>query len=371
MVLVGRSPEKLERAAEAVRAAGASEVETVVADYESLDSVRAAAQEIRRLCPRIDVLVNNAGTVYASRTLTGDGQEATFQVNHLSGFLLTEELKDVLVEQRAVADREHRVDRALSRDDGLRRPRVRAGLLGDEGLQPVQAGQRAVHAEPGRRAGRHRGHGQRAAPRCGRHRHLVRRRRGSPGRCWRSPSASCAARPRAAPTSPTSRSAPRSRAATGGYYDDDQLKEPSELAAGRRCRGTAARGQREPGGGGMSTAATSAAAGPRGRTHVPRRGLRRRGRDLRRGGVQHRHDRLPGDADRPVVPPAGRGDDGAAHRQHRRQRRGPGEPQDLGRRLRRPRPRPAGRAAGAPVAPSTTSCATRASSASPASTPGR
>jgi len=97
LVLVGRNPAKLELAAEAVREAGASEVETVVADYESLDSVRAAAAEIRRLCPRIDVLVNNAGTVYASRTLTSDGYEATFQVNHLAGFLLTEELKDVVV----------------------------------------------------------------------------------------------------------------------------------------------------------------------------------------------------------------------------------------------------------------------------------
>jgi NAD(P)-dependent dehydrogenase (short-subunit alcohol dehydrogenase family) len=97
LVLVGRNPEKLERAAAAVRAAGASGVDTVVADYESLDSVRTAAKEIRTLCPRIDVLVNNAGTVYASRTLTPDGHEATFQVNHLAGFLLTEELKDVLV----------------------------------------------------------------------------------------------------------------------------------------------------------------------------------------------------------------------------------------------------------------------------------
>jgi retinol dehydrogenase-14 len=49
------------------------------------------------MCPRIDVLVNNAGTVYASRTVTPDGYEATFQVNYLAGFLLTEELKDVLV----------------------------------------------------------------------------------------------------------------------------------------------------------------------------------------------------------------------------------------------------------------------------------
>ena len=94
----GRNPDKLARAAAEVRAAGAAAVDTVVGDYESLDSVRAAAKEIRALCPRIDVLVNNAGTVYASRTLTGDGYEATFQVNHLAGFLLTEELKDVLVE---------------------------------------------------------------------------------------------------------------------------------------------------------------------------------------------------------------------------------------------------------------------------------
>ena len=50
-------------------------------------------------------------------------------------------------------------------------------------------------------------------------------------------------------------------------------------------------------------------------------GLRRRGGVLRRGRVQHRHDRLPGDAHRPQLPPPGRGDDGAAHRQHRGQRR--------------------------------------------------
>ena len=98
LVLVGRSPDKLARAAAEVQAVGAAGADTVVADYESLDSVRAAAKEIRALCPRIDVLVNNAGTVYASRTLTPDGYEATFQVNHLAGFLLTEELKDLLVE---------------------------------------------------------------------------------------------------------------------------------------------------------------------------------------------------------------------------------------------------------------------------------
>ena len=43
------------------------------------------------------MLVNNAGTVHARRTVTDDGIEATFQVNHLGGFLLTELLKTRLV----------------------------------------------------------------------------------------------------------------------------------------------------------------------------------------------------------------------------------------------------------------------------------
>ena len=51
-------------------------------------------------------------------------------------------------------------------------------------------------------------------------------------------------------------------------------------------------------------------------------------------------DRLPGDADRPVVPPAGRRADRAAHRQHRRQRRGRRVGPDLGRRVRGARPGP-------------------------------
>ena len=55
--------------------------------------------------------------------------------------------------------------------------------------------------------------------------------------------------------------------------------------------------------------------------------LRRHRRGLRRGRVQHRDDRLPGDADRPVVPPSGGGGHRAADRQHR-----------LGRRRRDPAP---------------------------------
>ncbi len=47
-----------------------------------------------RACDRIDVLVNNAGTVFSRRTLTADGIESTFAINHLAGLLLTELLLD-------------------------------------------------------------------------------------------------------------------------------------------------------------------------------------------------------------------------------------------------------------------------------------
>ena len=97
LVLVGRNPEKLTAAAGRVTGEGAEAVDTVVADFESLDSVRSGAARIAEVCPRIDVLVNNAGAVYDRRTVTGDGHEATWQVNHLSGFLLTELLRDRFV----------------------------------------------------------------------------------------------------------------------------------------------------------------------------------------------------------------------------------------------------------------------------------
>lgn len=97
LVLVGRSPERLARAAELVTAAGAAGVDTLVADFSSLDSVRGLADELCSRLDRIDVLVNNAGGVHDKRTLTADGNEATFAVNHLAGFLLTELVKDLVV----------------------------------------------------------------------------------------------------------------------------------------------------------------------------------------------------------------------------------------------------------------------------------
>jgi NAD(P)-dependent dehydrogenase (short-subunit alcohol dehydrogenase family) len=97
LVLIGRSPEKLQRAQSRVRAAGAGAVDTLVCDFASLKSVRALTQQILAKYPHIDVLINNAGTVFANRSETVDGYESTFAVNHLASYLLTETLKPLLI----------------------------------------------------------------------------------------------------------------------------------------------------------------------------------------------------------------------------------------------------------------------------------
>jgi retinol dehydrogenase 12 len=76
-------------AADIARTSGNSAVRFVRADFMHLDEVRELAAELNRL-PRLDVLVNNAALLDgAQRHCTAEGYDATFGVNHLAPFLLT------------------------------------------------------------------------------------------------------------------------------------------------------------------------------------------------------------------------------------------------------------------------------------------
>ena len=70
--------------------------EILECDFSSLDSIRNAAAEFRKRHDRLHVLVNNAGGLNPKRTLSKDGLELTFAVNHLGYFVLTNLLVDVL-----------------------------------------------------------------------------------------------------------------------------------------------------------------------------------------------------------------------------------------------------------------------------------
>ena len=60
------------------RRSGGDDVDLVVFDLGSLASVRQGAADVLARCPRLDVLVNNAGLVLSDRHQTVDGYEATF-----------------------------------------------------------------------------------------------------------------------------------------------------------------------------------------------------------------------------------------------------------------------------------------------------
>ncbi len=89
LVLVGRDPARVRAVAEQARSAGDAPVHEHVADLALMAEVRRLAGELRDAYPRIDVLANNAGALFASRRLTSEGLEQTLALNHLAPFLLT------------------------------------------------------------------------------------------------------------------------------------------------------------------------------------------------------------------------------------------------------------------------------------------
>ena len=97
VVMVARNRERGEAALSGVRAeSGNADVHLLLADLSSQRQVRALAEAFKARFDRLDALINNAGVVIGRRTLTEDGVEMTFAVNHLAPFLLTHLLLDTL-----------------------------------------------------------------------------------------------------------------------------------------------------------------------------------------------------------------------------------------------------------------------------------
>jgi len=70
-------------------------------DFKSLDSVYAAAKQVRASTTRLDVLMCNAGIMALGPETTRDGYEVQFQVNHLSHALTINTLLPLLSETAA------------------------------------------------------------------------------------------------------------------------------------------------------------------------------------------------------------------------------------------------------------------------------
>ena len=90
LVLTCRSRAKGEATIATLRAAHPSaDPVMIVGDLGVMDDVRRIAEEFEALGRPLHVLLNNAGVVLQKRTVTPDGFETTFAVNHLAHFLLT------------------------------------------------------------------------------------------------------------------------------------------------------------------------------------------------------------------------------------------------------------------------------------------
>lgn len=94
---IGRDKARcLSAEAEIHAAALRSHVDILRADLSRLAEVQHVAERIAALTPRVDVLLNNAGGMSKSQTITAEGFVEDFAGNHLGPFLLTLRLLPLL-----------------------------------------------------------------------------------------------------------------------------------------------------------------------------------------------------------------------------------------------------------------------------------
>ncbi len=97
VVMVARDEAKGREALAGVKSeSGNQSVELLVADLNSMGSVRKLAETFRESHASLHVLLNNAGVILGARSVGPDGVESNFAVNYLSHFLLTNLLMDTL-----------------------------------------------------------------------------------------------------------------------------------------------------------------------------------------------------------------------------------------------------------------------------------
>ena len=75
---------------------GSGKINLIECDLADLKQVKDAVKKVLTDFDRLDVLINNAGAIYPDRVLSNDGYEMTIAVNHLSHFLLTEGLLELI-----------------------------------------------------------------------------------------------------------------------------------------------------------------------------------------------------------------------------------------------------------------------------------
>jgi NAD(P)-dependent dehydrogenase (short-subunit alcohol dehydrogenase family) len=96
VLMVCRDKERGEQALAEIARESGGDVQLLLADLESEAAIRSLSDVLHAQLDSLQVLINNAGALLHKRSLTSDGLEVTFAVNHLAYFLLTNLLLDLL-----------------------------------------------------------------------------------------------------------------------------------------------------------------------------------------------------------------------------------------------------------------------------------
>jgi len=99
LVLVARDRKRGEKALARVSKCGPGIAHGIhYADLSRIAEMKRVGAEIAAAEPRVDVLINNAGSLFFARRVTEDGLERTFATNHMAYFVLTHYLRERLME---------------------------------------------------------------------------------------------------------------------------------------------------------------------------------------------------------------------------------------------------------------------------------
>jgi Short-chain dehydrogenases of various substrate specificities len=96
VTITSRSVDKATAAANAINESTGASVTGLGLDLSELEKIDSFLERYRQITDRVDVLINNAGTISAKRQVTRDGFELTLASNYIGPFYLTNQLIPLL-----------------------------------------------------------------------------------------------------------------------------------------------------------------------------------------------------------------------------------------------------------------------------------
>jgi NAD(P)-dependent dehydrogenase (short-subunit alcohol dehydrogenase family) len=97
VIIHGRSATRCQEVIEQIKhQTGNANLTYFTADLSEMSQVRQLARQVKERFTRLDVLINNAGNFFLTHQKSPDGYEMTWAVNHLSYYVLTLHLLDLL-----------------------------------------------------------------------------------------------------------------------------------------------------------------------------------------------------------------------------------------------------------------------------------